>query len=90
MNRAELIRQVANKTGLSRKVAADAVNAVFETISEALAAGERVTLVGFGSFEVRHREARRGVNPATGARIEIPPRQIPAFKAGRSLKQAVG
>lgn len=90
MNKSDLIGQVADKTGMTKKAASEAVESVFSVISEALSAGEKVTLVGFGTFEVRERAARRGVNPATGATIDIPATRVPAFKAGKSLKEAVG
>lgn len=89
MNKTELIARVAEKTDLTKKAAGDAVEAVLESITEALAAGNKVTLVGFGTFEVRDRAARRGVNPATGAAIDIPASRVPAFKAGKSLKETV-
>jgi len=90
VNKCDLITQVAEKTGLTRKAASEAVESVFSVISDALAKGEKVTLVGFGTFEVRERAPRRGVNPATGQAIEIPATRVPAFKAGKSLKEAVG
>jgi len=89
MNKSELIAQVAEKTGLTKRAAGESVEAVLSTIEEALAKGEKVTLVGFGTFEVRSRAARKGVNPATGASIEIPESKVPAFKAGKALKEAV-
>lgn len=89
MNKTELIARVAEKTDLTKKAAGDAVEAVLDSITEALAAGNKVTLVGFGTFEVRDRAARRGVNPATGAAIDIPASRVPAFKAGKSLKETV-
>jgi len=89
VNKSELISAVAEKSGLSKKAAGEAVEAVLNTIAEALAAGEKVTLVGFGTFEVRERAARRGVNPATGAPIDIPATVVPAFKAGKNLKEVV-
>lgn len=89
MNKSDLIAKVAAKTDLTKKAAADAVEAVLESISEALVAGDRVTLVGFGTFEVRDRAARRGVNPSTGQPIQIPASRVPAFKAGRSLRDSV-
>lgn len=89
MNKSELIAKVADKTGLTKKAAGDSVEAVLTAIEEALAAGSKVTLVGFGTFEVRSRAARKGVNPATGASIDIPSTNVPAFKAGKSLKEAV-
>ncbi|MBO2521100.1 MAG: HU family DNA-binding protein [Clostridia bacterium] len=89
MNKSELIAQVAEKTGLTKRAAGESVEAVLSAIEEALVKGEKVTLVGFGTFEVRHRAARKGVNPATGAVIEIPASKVPAFKAGKALKEAV-
>lgn len=89
MNKTELIARVAEKTDLTKKAAGDAVEAVLETITEALAEGSKVTLVGFGTFEVRDRAARRGVNPATGEAIDIPASRVPAFKAGKALKETV-
>lgn len=89
VNKSELIARVADKTGLTKKAAGDSVEAVLSTIEEALASGHKVTLVGFGTFEVRSRAARKGVNPATGASIDIPPTKVPTFKAGKALKEAV-
>ena len=89
MNKGELIASVTEKTGLTKKVASDAVEAALESITDALAQGEKVTLVGFGTFEVRERAARKGVNPATGEPIDIPATKVPAFKAGKLLKSAV-
>lgn len=89
MNKGELIAKVATKTDMTKKAAAEAVEAVLESISEALVAGERVTLVGFGTFEVRNRAARRGVNPSTGQAIDIPASRVPAFKPGRALRDSV-
>lgn len=90
MNKSELISSVAEKSGLTKKAAGEAVEAVLLAISDALAGGGKVTLVGFGTFEVRSRAARQGVNPATGTAIRIPASKVPAFKAGKSLKEAVG
>ncbi|MCK9222995.1 MAG: HU family DNA-binding protein [Limnochordia bacterium] len=89
MNKGELVASVTEKTGLTKKAASDAVEAVLSSIGEALASGEKVTLVGFGTFEVRDRAARKGVNPATGEPIDIPATKVPAFKAGKLLKDAV-
>lgn len=89
MNKSDLIAKVSERSGLSKKAAGEAVEAVLGSIADALAAGEKVTLVGFGTFEVRERAARRGVNPATGKAIEIAASKVPAFKAGKSLKDAV-
>jgi DNA-binding protein HU-beta len=89
MNKTELVSSVAEKSGLTKKDAEKAVNALFASIEEALAKGERVQLVGFGTFEVRERKARTGRNPQTGAEIQIPAAKVPAFKAGKALKEAV-
>lgn len=85
----DLINNVAEKTGLTKKDAAAAVEALFEVVSETLAKGDRVQVIGFGSFEVRERAARKGRNPQTGEEIEIPATKVPAFKAGKALKDAV-
>lgn len=89
MNKTDLINAVAAKSNLTKKVAGDVVDAVFESITEALAAGDKVTLVGFGTFEVRDRAARMGVNPSTKEPIQIPATRVPAFKAGKALKESV-
>lgn len=89
MNKTKLISSVAEKTDLTKKDAEKAVNAVFAAIEEALARGEKVQLVGFGTFEVRDRKERTGRNPQTGEEIVIPAAKVPAFKAGKSLKEAV-
>jgi len=88
-NKAELIEKVSEKTTLTKKDATTAVDAVFASIQEFLAEGEKVQLIGFGNFEVRDRAARKGRNPQTGEEIEIPASQVPAFKAGKALKDAV-
>lgn len=90
MNKSELVNKVAEITELSKKDAAKAVDAVFDTIAEALQNGEKVQLVGFGNFEVRERSARKGRNPQTGEVIEIAASKTPAFKPGKSLKELVG
>ena len=89
MNKAELVAAVAEKTALSKKDSEKAVNAAFEAITEALVAGGKVQLVGFGSFETKERNARDGRNPRTKEEIEIPASRVPAFKAGKALKDAV-
>lgn len=89
MTKAELISQVAAKSGLAKKDAAQAVEAFFDAVTEALAQGDRVQIVGFGTFEVREREARSGRNPQTGQEITIAARRVPSFKAGKALKDAV-
>ncbi|NLJ75509.1 MAG: HU family DNA-binding protein [Firmicutes bacterium] len=89
MNKAELIASVAEKSNMTKKAASDAVEAVFASISDALAAGDKVTIVGFGTFEVRDRKARQGVNPSTKEPIMIPATRVPAFKPGKSLREVV-
>lgn len=89
MNKTELISAVAEKTLLSKKDSHKAVNAVLEVITEELEKEEKVTLVGFGTFEVRHRKERMGRNPATKEPIKIPASKSPAFRAGKGLKDRV-
>ena len=89
MTKAELVTAIANKTDLTKKNSEAALAAVLESITEALENGERVVLVGFGTFEVRARAARTGINPQTKKTIKIPAAKVPAFKAGRALKDAV-
>lgn len=89
MNKSELVKSVAEKADLSRKDATDAVDAVFSAITEALSKDEKVQLVGFGSFEVRSRAERKGRNPQTGEEIKIPATLIPAFRPGKTLKDAI-
>lgn len=92
MTKAELVDAVAKKTeasNLNKKQTEAAVKAVIETITETLAKGQSIQLVGFGTFEVRERAARKGVNPRTKKKIDIPATRVPAFKAGRALKDAV-
>lgn len=90
MNKSELIAAVAEQASIQKKDAEKAVAAVVATITNALAEGDKVQLVGFGTFEVRNREARTGVNPRDpGKTIEIPASKVPAFKAGKALKDAV-
>ena len=89
MNKVELIAAVAEKAGLSKKDSDKAVAAVLESIVDALASGDKVQLVGFGTFEVRAREARTGRNPRTKETIQIPASKQPVFKAGKSFKDAV-
>ena len=89
MNKAELVAAVAEKTGLSKKDSEKAVNAAFDAISAKLVEGGKVQLVGFGSFETKTRNARVGRNPRTKEEIEIPASRVPAFKAGKALKDAV-
>lgn len=89
MNKTELVAAVAEKSGLTKKDAESAVNATFAAVTDALAKGGKVQIVGFGTFEVRSRPARKGHNPATGKEIQIAASKAPAFKAGASLKTAV-
>ena len=89
MNKAELVSAVAEKTVMSKKDSEKAVNAAFDTITEALAAGDKVQLVGFGAFEVKERGARIGRNPKTKEEIEIPASRVASFKVGKALKEAV-
>ena len=89
MNKQELINAVAEKAGLSKKDAEKAVAATIDAVTDALAAGDKVQLVGFGAFEVKCRNARVGRNPKTKETIEIPASKIPAFKAGKALKDKV-
>ena len=88
-NKAELVDRVAKKTHLTKKDVSATVEALFETIQEALKAGEKVQVIGFGNFEVRERAARKGRNPQTGKEIKIKASKVPAFKAGKALKDAV-
>jgi DNA-binding protein HU-beta len=88
-NKAELIESVATATELTKKQATAAVDAVFATIQDELAKGEKVSLIGFGNFEVRERAARKGRNPQTGEEIQIAASKVPAFKPGKGLKDAV-
>ena len=89
MNKADLVNAVAAKAELSKKDAEAAVAAVTGAITDALKAGDKVSLVGFGTFEVRARAARTGQNPRTGEKIKIKAAKAPAFKAGKALKDAV-
>ncbi len=89
MNKVELVASVTEKTGLSKKDAEKAVTAVLDSVKEAVAKGDKVQLVGFGTFEVRARAARTGLNPKTKETIEIPASKAPAFKAGKAFKDAV-
>lgn len=88
MNKVELIAAVSEKSGLKKKDAELAVNSLLDTIEEALKAGDKVQLIGFGTFETRKRAARSGRNPKTGEEITIPESVIPAFKPGNKLKEA--
>ena len=86
MNKATLIAKMAEKSELSKKQAEAALNAFTESVTEALQAGDKVQLIGFGTFEVKERAARVGRNPATNENIEIPAKKTPTFKAGKGFK----
>ena len=89
MTKAELVTAIAEKTGLTKKDSEKALAAFVDSVTESLAKGESIQLVGFGTFEVRERAAREGINPRTKETITIPATKVPAFKAGRALKDAV-
>ena len=89
MNKAELVAAIAAKTESTKKVAESVVNAFTQVVTEALKKGEKVQLVGFGSFEVRKRAARKGRNPQTKEEIKIPASKAPVFRAGKQLKELV-
>jgi DNA-binding protein HU-beta len=89
MNKTELIYAIAEKSGLTKKNCETALNATVASIEDALKGGEKVVLVGFGTFEVRSRAARKGRNPQTKQEIQIPASKAPVFKAGKSLKDTI-
>lgn len=89
MNKAELVEEIANQSGLTKKACREVVDAIASVITESLARGEKVTLVGFGSFKVITKKARRGRNPQTGEEIQIPSKDVPKFESGKNLREAV-
>ena len=89
MNKSELVAAVASKTGATKKDSEAFVNAFTDVVAGALRKGDKVQLVGFGSFDVKKRAARKGRNPQTGAEIKIPASKAPVFKAGKALKDTV-
>ncbi|PAV08509.1 hypothetical protein CBG25_03815 [Arsenophonus sp. ENCA] len=89
MNKTELINQIAEKADLTKKDSEKALNAFIETVTEALKAGDDLQLVGFGSFQMKKRAAREGRNPQTDKVIQIAAANVPSFKAGKTLKEAV-
>ena len=89
MTKAELIAKIAEEAALSKKDAEKALNATIASITDALKKGDKISLVGFGTFETRKRAARKGKNPQTGKEISIPATTTPAFKAGKAFKEAV-
>jgi len=89
LNKTELVASVAEKAGITKKDAEKVINAVFSSIEEALANEDKVQIIGFGTFEVKTREERKGRNPQTGKEITIPASKSPVFKAGKGLKDVV-
>ncbi|ANY73596.1 MULTISPECIES: HU family DNA-binding protein [Paenibacillus] len=89
MNKTDLINNISNKSGLTKKDVENVLNGFLGEITDALANGDKVQLIGFGTFETRKRAGRTGRNPQTGNTIEIPESNVPAFKAGNKLKEAV-
>ena len=89
MNKTELIAAVSEKTGVSKKDCEKTISAMLDQVAESLAQGDKVQIVGFGSFEVKERQARTGRNPKTGEAVEIAASKAPVFKAGKALKDAV-
>ena len=90
MNKQELAAAIAQETGLSLKDSSAAIDAIVEAVKKSLKKGDRVQLAGFGSWETRRRKARSGVNPKTGAKIQIKARTVPKFNPGKELKEVVG
>lgn len=89
MNKSELVEQIAQRSGLSKDQAGEALGATIAAIEDSLAAGEEIAITGFGKFSIAHRSAREGVNPATGERIQIAASKAPRFSPGAKLKDAV-
>jgi DNA-binding protein HU-beta len=89
MNKAELAEKVSGKTGLTKKVTQNVIDAVIETIGDTLSRGEKVTLVGFGTFQVASRKARKGVNPQTRETIQILAKKVPKLVPGKTLKEKI-
>ena len=89
MNKADLVEKIADQTGLTKKTSREAVDAIISAMTDSLAGGERVTLVGFGTFQVMERKARKGVNPQTRKTIQIPARKVPKFVPGKDLREKV-
>ncbi len=90
MNKGELVEAVAAEAGVSKKSAEEILSAMLDVITGAVASGDKVSLIGFGSFEPRERKAREGRNPKTGEKLKIPATVVPAFSAGKGFKEAVG
>lgn len=89
MNKADLVTNMADRSGLSKKDAEKALNAFTESVEESLTKGDKVQLIGFGSFEVRQRAERKGRNPQTKGELTIPASKVPVFKVGKALKETV-
>ena len=89
MNKEELVQEIAKKAKVTQKEAADVLSALVETVEKSVAKGQKVTLVGFGTFEPRKRAARNGRNPQTGKEIKIPAKTVPVFSAGKKFKEVV-
>lgn len=89
MNKRELVQEVANQTGLTKKTSREAVDAIISAMTDSLSREEKVTLVGFGTFQVTERKARRGRNPQTGETIQIPAKEVPKFVPGKGLREKV-
>ena len=89
MNKEELVQEIAKKSNVTQKEAAEVLGALIETIQKTVSKGKKVTLVGFGTFEARKRAARTGRNPQTGKEIKIAAKTVPAFSAGKKFKEAV-
>ncbi|MCD6318280.1 HU family DNA-binding protein [Candidatus Aerophobetes bacterium] len=89
MNKAELVEKVAKQTGLTKRASREAVDAITSAIVDSLSSGDKVTLVGFGSFKVMTRKSRRGRNPQTGEEIQIPAKSVPKFEPGKNLREKV-
>ena len=89
MNKTELVAAIADKSGIAKKDAEKALSAFIDTVATELKKGEKIQLVGFGTFEVRERAAREGINPQTGKKIQIAASKNPVFKAGKALKDSI-
>jgi len=90
MTKAEIIKVLADRVGLTRREAADVLGAVLDGVIKAISHGEKVELRGFGSFRTRKRQARAGRNPRTGAQVQVPPKVVPYFKPGKQLRETLG
>ena len=90
MNKGDMVEEVSAQTGLSKRASTEAFDAITSVITDALARGEKVTLAGFGTFQVRERKARRGRNPRTGQTIQISAKKVPKFVPGKGLREKVG